>query len=514
MQSEEFYRSRFTAGEPATRTAQDHSRKDGATLGRTRVALTSLGVITLAGGVVRFTLLGRQSYWEDEVVTVQLLHEHLWSMLRYGIPQSENTPPLYYLLGWVWIRVVGSGPVAVRSLSALFGTATIPVAYYAARRLTNGLGGLVAAALVAASPVLVWYSQEARVYSLFVFLSAMSFLFFVRALQSHRERDLAGWSICSAIALTAHYFAAFLIVLEAAYLIYRLRQWRPLAKALTPIAAVQILLLPLIEKQRSSGTADFIGNTALSTRLDQVGEWFTTADYRATAAIAIAGLLITFAVLGLFFSKRSQLTRGGLLALGLGAGTVALPLLLVGIGLDYFFFRNILLAWVPLAIAVGAGFAATRIGLAAAVALCAVFLATDIAVFRDANLQRDNWRATAAIVTAKSGREAIAVYPAWDTQPLSYYAPQLSTLPKHPVTVQSLWFVGVSSRFSGWKTPASLSLRIPPGFKLISVRHFQHFILRRYIATGSDTITATQLDRLVVDANGAYIPRTQGLLKG
>ena len=78
----------------------------------------------------------------------------------------ETNPPLYFVLGWLWARVFGTGEVGLRSLSALIGTAVIPIAYLCGRELVSRRAGLVAAALVALSPFMIWYSQEAREYML------------------------------------------------------------------------------------------------------------------------------------------------------------------------------------------------------------------------------------------------------------------------------------------------------------------------------------------------------------
>ena len=121
--------------------------------------------LTVLGAALRFPTLDRQSFWLDELVTVSLLDRGLGDVLR-EIPRTEATPFAYYVVAWVWSSVFGLGEVGLRSLSALAGTATIPVAYGAGAVLVSRRAGLVAAALVATNPFLVWYSQEARSYAL------------------------------------------------------------------------------------------------------------------------------------------------------------------------------------------------------------------------------------------------------------------------------------------------------------------------------------------------------------
>jgi 4-amino-4-deoxy-L-arabinose transferase-like glycosyltransferase len=144
----------------------------------------------------------------------------------------EAYPPLYFVLAWPWSKMFGLSEFGLRSLSAVLGTATVPVAYAAARRLFSVRVGLFAALLVACSPLLVWYSQEARPYALLVFLSTLSLFWFVRVLDDARPADFIGWSVVSTLALLTHNFALFPVGFEAAWLLVAFRRrsmrWSPL----------------------------------------------------------------------------------------------------------------------------------------------------------------------------------------------------------------------------------------------------------------------------------------------
>src|SRR6185312_5907016 len=102
-----------------------------------------------------------------------------------------------------------------RSLSALVGVATVVVAYAIGVELRSRRGGLILAAFVALSPLAVWYSQDARAYSLLIFLTSLALLFFAQALRTESSRSIWLWAFAAAAALTAHYFAIFVVIPEA-----------------------------------------------------------------------------------------------------------------------------------------------------------------------------------------------------------------------------------------------------------------------------------------------------------
>src|SRR4051794_32331276 len=156
--------------------------------------LQLLAGITLAGALLRFATLDVQSYWLDEVATVNILRHSFGGMLS-AVSAGESTPPLYYVLAWLWSKAFGTGEVGLRSLSALLGTATIPLAFVLGRELIERRTGLVAAALVAFNPLLVWYSQEARSYALMVLLTGLTLLALVRVVRDPSPRRLAAWAL-------------------------------------------------------------------------------------------------------------------------------------------------------------------------------------------------------------------------------------------------------------------------------------------------------------------------------
>ena len=119
------------------------------------------GVVLLAAAL-RLSTLGLQSFWYDEAFTpVHVLHTGLGATLR-AVVHTENSPPLWYLIAWADVRLLGDGEVALRLPSALAGVATVAVAWGIGEQLAGRRSALIAATLTAVNPLFVWFSQEAR----------------------------------------------------------------------------------------------------------------------------------------------------------------------------------------------------------------------------------------------------------------------------------------------------------------------------------------------------------------
>jgi uncharacterized membrane protein len=218
-----------------------------------RPELLAVVGITALAALVRFAALGVQSFWFDEALTVGIVERSFGGMLDHVVEPGNAEPPLYFILAWGWTRVFGDGEVGLRSLSALAGTLTVPVAY-AAARVVAGRGTAVLTGLLAAlSPALVWYSQEARSYALMTLFGALSLLFMLLVLERPTKGRLAGWVAASALGVFSHYFAAFIVVPEAAWLLYSVRDRRRVLAAIAGLALVAAAIAPVLIYQRTHG---------------------------------------------------------------------------------------------------------------------------------------------------------------------------------------------------------------------------------------------------------------------
>ncbi|HEY2716434.1 MAG TPA: glycosyltransferase family 39 protein [Solirubrobacterales bacterium] len=396
-----------------------------------RVAFV-LGAIVSLGVLVRFASLGVQSYHHDEVITAMRVIPGSFGSMLHKLKVSESNPPLYYVLAWGWAKAFGREEFGLRSLSALFGAATVPVGYLIGRQLDGRRCGLILAAIVALDPMLIWYSQEARSYALLIFFAALSLLFFLRALDGGRGRDLALWAAFSALALCSHYFAAFPVAIEGAWLLVALRgRWRAVLPALAAVAATGAALLPLLIAQVVPKHIGWIEGSPVSLRLWQTGVSFLAGETGHVIAepprpgyalVPAIGVGIALALLAWRGTARQR--RGAMIALAIGLGVIVLALVAALVGKDYVIERNLLPALVPLAAVVALGFSAAprRLSLGLAAGLGAYWLAFAVYVVETPNLQRPDFRVVSQDIGPAHARRAIV---GWRlaADPVRWYLP-------------------------------------------------------------------------------------------
>ncbi|HBY94710.1 MAG: glycosyltransferase family 39 protein [Ardenticatenaceae bacterium] len=183
-----------------------------ATRARTELRLPvwwPVAALTVLAAALRLFHLGRESLWFDEVYSIWVAQGPMWSLptlLAWKVPF-----PLYYSLLHGWLLVFGPGPVALRLFSVSAGVASVPLLWrFTARRL-GAAAAFWAAALLAVSPLHIWYSQEGRQYALVVLLVILAADALQHALLEDRRRDWAVYALWATAALYTHYYAGFVL---------------------------------------------------------------------------------------------------------------------------------------------------------------------------------------------------------------------------------------------------------------------------------------------------------------
>jgi mannosyltransferase len=462
----------------------------------------AVAALTVLAAALRFATLDQQSLWLDESYAIEDIARPFGAMLDWA-RAKEGSPPLYFVLAWGWAKLFGAGDVGLRSLSALAGTATVPLVYAAGTAIASRRAGVVAAALTAVSPLMIWYSQDARPYALLVAFGAASLWCAARAVTEGKPRWLAGWAVSASLALTTHYFAGFLVAGELAWLVVTLRR-RALAPAAV-VSAVQLALVPLALGGAQHVGTQWIGHLPLSLRLGQVPDQFLFGPGEAAvdrrAAVLLALVLLT-AVVFLIVRRSDTHGRRAAAVCGVLAGTCLLvPLGFTFAGADYLDARNLILAWIPLALLVGIAATAdwsSRAGAVLAAGLLALFAAGTAAIDTRPDLQREDWRSVARALGAPAGRRALIV-PAQGRALLDYLPGLRWNVARHQ-RVREVDLIG-SHTDAGqglacwWGGACALPRKLLPaarpfrGFRRIVSRRVGPFIIERFVASAPHRVS-------------------------
>jgi hypothetical protein len=227
---------------------------------------------------------------------------------------SDTSPPLYYLLLSGWTRVLGVSDADVRSLSVLCTLLCFPVVLWLGCRSETTAVGVIGLLLFAASPTLVYYGGEARMYAqlwLCVVASA-AFTLLLERTQSGRKLWLysLGWCAAGAAGFWTHYFFLFPWAAMVAYLALRLPRRTWLAQGARCAGVVGLVLPWYVHVPESLSnwrvTQDWLTmvpanfNRAESI-LDQAAQFFSghgkylwwdhpTAERLSLAVFALAGI--------------------------------------------------------------------------------------------------------------------------------------------------------------------------------------------------------------------------------
>jgi uncharacterized membrane protein len=158
-------------------------------------------------------------YWSDEIFS--MLISRSWSVMLEYFRNYENNMSLYYITLHGWTRVFGDGEVATHSLSLLYASFTLPVFYKLARVWLNKSTALLSGVLLASNPLFVFYSLEARSYSMLVLASTISTLIFVRLARKPGIGLAICYGLSVVIATYIHYFGILLILVHALTISWR-----------------------------------------------------------------------------------------------------------------------------------------------------------------------------------------------------------------------------------------------------------------------------------------------------
>jgi len=215
-----------------------------------------------------------QSLWLDEAVQAITAKGPFWGIFEelWG----DFHPPLYHILMWGWVRIFGASEVSLRLPSVLFGVGCIFVMYKIAMHVhheiitagrKDGIGAVLVAVFLATAPFHIYYSQEARMYSLGTFLAALSMYYFGKILNLKSQNSKLHlkskiFYFISTLCLVYSDYYGFLILLAQMIFLMTKKQFRFIVLSSSFIILSYFLWLPFLITQFKTGltaTSDLPG---------------------------------------------------------------------------------------------------------------------------------------------------------------------------------------------------------------------------------------------------------------
>jgi 4-amino-4-deoxy-L-arabinose transferase-like glycosyltransferase len=359
----------------------------------------------------------------------------------------------------VLAHVFGTGELVMRAPSILAGVVLVPVLYSLARELYDERAGLLAAAMGATAPFLVWYSQEARMYGFFMLFASLALLGQMRALRRNEKRDWAMYGVATVLLIWTQYFAIFFtLTQQAIFLAFAYRTHRAggsvkplLLRWLGTSTLIAIALLPLLGFAHDQFAANQASGRGFNSP-QQAGHveaghnkpgvysaltnvLWAVLGYHSNAVMAALTALWPLAMLGALamLGRRSQMRSRYVLACAL---VPALAMMIIGEAKPFLFEVRYFAATAPLLVVLLAraatgwarqGVATLAIGV---VLVGGMGLAAADQQMNGSNPRVYDFEGAIGLVNAEARRGDVLVYePAFLTDVITYYGPHMRSQP-------------------------------------------------------------------------------------
>jgi len=143
-----------------------------------------------------------QSLWLDEAVSINAVRNFAWTDFIGGFSIYDFHPPLYYLMLKAWGELFGFGVITMRLPSVIFGVVTVGII----AKINKKAGWLTAV-----NPLLTYYSQEARMYSLTVMCLTAVFYYFEKINKKNNQKNILFYNLFSVLAILSFYGSVFFL---------------------------------------------------------------------------------------------------------------------------------------------------------------------------------------------------------------------------------------------------------------------------------------------------------------
>ncbi|MCK4809513.1 MAG: glycosyltransferase family 39 protein [Candidatus Omnitrophica bacterium] len=188
--------------------------------------------------LLRLYKLGYHDFWYDEIFTISYA-KHPW---------SNWNAPFYWILLHSWIKLFGISEFSLRFPSLIFSFLSVILIFFLGRDLFNKRVGICAALIMGVSPFHLWYAQEARDYSLILFLGLLSSYFLFKAIKRGKAKFWLVFILSSVLGIYTNYFFIFLFIAQILYIFVFFKKLKLNLKNMIPFLIIGLCFLPYLER--------------------------------------------------------------------------------------------------------------------------------------------------------------------------------------------------------------------------------------------------------------------------
>jgi uncharacterized membrane protein len=231
-------------------------------------------IVLILAVAIRLVDLPGKSLWYDELQSVTFSSLSVQELIR-TLHTFDTHPPLYYIQLHFWL-LLGNSDWWIKLNSVVWSVLTLVMIFLLSKDLFNSKLALVASLVFAVSPLAVFYAQEARMYSLLMFLGVGSFYFFRRFVENQNWLYLIGALLFTEGFLYSHGAGFMILVSLCAYVVVlvllesRFRRWRVALKVGLAFLVMVILYIPELR----AASSIFVGVTLKPNLNDVVSTLF------------------------------------------------------------------------------------------------------------------------------------------------------------------------------------------------------------------------------------------------
>ncbi len=172
-----------------------------------------LAIILVLAFIIRILHLNFESLWTDEMISAYASNPNISLRRTYDVLHFwDQTPPLYPVMLWVWLKITGFGEFQIRLFSVIGGILSIASVYFLIKEIYNRRTAYFIALILTFLPYHIYFSREARSYIWSFLITTLVLLFFFKQLKNYQtgtQRFL--FVILGGILMLTSYFSFFIL---------------------------------------------------------------------------------------------------------------------------------------------------------------------------------------------------------------------------------------------------------------------------------------------------------------